>query len=170
MLELAAAPNQQKPMNSVTIAAQRGIPEKYLAHILLQLKRAGLVRSNPSVKPAGNSLKPERPRLSYRLSLTRGLSFQSHAKRAEGAARECGRVLRILQKDLRRLGKQTGSPRQRAMAKLSLNLYPTPTLTPPVNESPMPAPDSAEISKLGPPINDHLLFNLYVSIGLKRKT
>ncbi len=45
MLELAATANQQQPINSVAIAARRGIPEKYLAHILLQLKRAGLVRS-----------------------------------------------------------------------------------------------------------------------------
>lgn len=32
-------------MTSLCIAEQRHIPEKYLVHILLQLKRAGLVRS-----------------------------------------------------------------------------------------------------------------------------
>jgi Rrf2 family protein len=32
-------------MSTVQIAERRGIPEKYLVHILLQLKRAGIVKS-----------------------------------------------------------------------------------------------------------------------------
>ncbi len=82
-------------------------------------QKAGLLRSNPSVKPAGNALKLERPRPRYRLSLRSGLAFQSNARRADGAARECGRILRILQKDLRSLGNQKGNPRQKAMARLT---------------------------------------------------
>ena len=45
LVHLAAQDNTDQPVNSVTIAAQQHIPEKYLAHILLQLKRVGLVRS-----------------------------------------------------------------------------------------------------------------------------
>jgi len=81
--------------------------------------KAGLVRSNPSVRAAGNALKLERPRSRFRLNLTGGLAFASHAKRATGAARECGRILRILQKDLAGLKNAKGDPRQKAMAKLT---------------------------------------------------
>ncbi len=45
MAELARHENTSEPLSAVHIAAKRGIPEKYLVHILLQLKRAGLVRS-----------------------------------------------------------------------------------------------------------------------------
>lgn len=45
MIELAAHVQTREPVSSQYIAEKRGIPEKYLTHILLQLKRAGLVRS-----------------------------------------------------------------------------------------------------------------------------
>ncbi len=45
MVELAMRLESKETVTSVTIAERRHIPEKYLVHILLQLKRAGLVRS-----------------------------------------------------------------------------------------------------------------------------
>ena len=81
--------------------------------------RAGLVRSSPSVKPAGNALKPQRPRSRRWLNLTGGLAFASHAKRADSAARECGRILAVLQRDLAGLKNAKGDPRQKAMARLT---------------------------------------------------
>lgn len=45
LLELATTAAGQQPTPSLVIAERRQIPEKYLVHILLQLKRAGLVRS-----------------------------------------------------------------------------------------------------------------------------
>jgi Rrf2 family transcriptional regulator, cysteine metabolism repressor len=45
MLELAARYNSGTPVSSQIIAEQRSIPEKYLTHILLQLKRTNLVYS-----------------------------------------------------------------------------------------------------------------------------
>jgi Rrf2 family transcriptional regulator, cysteine metabolism repressor len=45
IIELARRTNQEEPATALYIAEQRRIPENYLVHILLQLKRAGLVRS-----------------------------------------------------------------------------------------------------------------------------
>lgn len=47
IVELAHRGGQEatEPMTATEIAERRGIPEKYLVHILLQMKRAGLVRS-----------------------------------------------------------------------------------------------------------------------------
>ncbi len=45
VVELTASEHSTTPVTAVHIAEQRGIPEKYLVHILLQLKRAGIVRS-----------------------------------------------------------------------------------------------------------------------------
>jgi len=45
VIELAAHAHTEVPVTAVHIAQKRHIPEKYLVHILLQLKRAGLVRS-----------------------------------------------------------------------------------------------------------------------------
>jgi len=45
MVELARVEQLQQPLSSSLIAERRHIPEKYLVHILLQLKRAGLVQS-----------------------------------------------------------------------------------------------------------------------------
>jgi len=45
MVELAKQAHTQQPVRATHIAERRGIPEKYLVHILIQLKRAGLVRS-----------------------------------------------------------------------------------------------------------------------------
>jgi Rrf2 family transcriptional regulator, cysteine metabolism repressor len=45
MLELAARYEAEIPVPSQVIAEQRSIPEKYLTHILLQLKRSKLVHS-----------------------------------------------------------------------------------------------------------------------------
>ena len=45
VVELARVENSDGPVPAVQIAERRGIPEKYLVHILLQLKRAHLVRS-----------------------------------------------------------------------------------------------------------------------------
>ena len=44
-IELALHQESQETVTSVNIAEKRHIPEKYLVHILLQLKRAGIVRS-----------------------------------------------------------------------------------------------------------------------------
>jgi Rrf2 family transcriptional regulator, cysteine metabolism repressor len=45
VVELALHLPSESPLPAVTIAERRHIPEKYLVHILLQLKRAGIVRS-----------------------------------------------------------------------------------------------------------------------------
>lgn len=45
MVELAKQAHMQQPIRATHIAEKQGIPEKYLVHILIQLKRAGLVRS-----------------------------------------------------------------------------------------------------------------------------
>jgi len=45
VVELACHENSEAPITALQIADRRGIPEKYLVHILLQLKRAGLVKS-----------------------------------------------------------------------------------------------------------------------------
>lgn len=45
VVELAMREHSDVPVTAVQIADRRGIPEKYLVHILLQLKRAGIVRS-----------------------------------------------------------------------------------------------------------------------------
>lgn len=45
MVELARFEQTDEPVTAQAIAERQGIPEKYLVHILLQLKRAGLVRS-----------------------------------------------------------------------------------------------------------------------------
>ena len=45
VVELAESAQADKPMTAAAIAEKREIPEKYLVHILLQLKKAGVVRS-----------------------------------------------------------------------------------------------------------------------------
>ena len=45
VLELAAHAHEGEPRTATVIAEARNIPEKYLVHILLQLKRANVVRS-----------------------------------------------------------------------------------------------------------------------------
>lgn len=45
VVELARRADSGEPVTAQTIASHRNIPEKYLVHILLQLKRAGLVES-----------------------------------------------------------------------------------------------------------------------------
>jgi Rrf2 family protein len=45
VVALAKHTPSETPMTTTAIAEQRAIPEKYLPHILLQLKRAGIVRS-----------------------------------------------------------------------------------------------------------------------------
>jgi Rrf2 family protein len=45
IVELALHEKSHDTVTSQTVAERRHIPEKYLVHILLQLKRAGLVRS-----------------------------------------------------------------------------------------------------------------------------
>lgn len=45
VIELGAVHGKTAPLSIVDIAGRRGIPEKYLVHILLQLKRARIVRS-----------------------------------------------------------------------------------------------------------------------------
>jgi len=45
MLELAVRRDMGAPVSAQMIAEQRAIPEKYLTHILLQLKRSNLVHS-----------------------------------------------------------------------------------------------------------------------------
>lgn len=45
VLELAAHGLEASPLTASAIAERREIPEKYLVHILLQLKRASVVRS-----------------------------------------------------------------------------------------------------------------------------
>lgn len=45
VIELARHGLNESPLTATTIAERRSIPEKYLVHILLQLKRSGIVRS-----------------------------------------------------------------------------------------------------------------------------
>lgn len=45
VVELAANAGGETPLTTTLIAERRRIPEKYLPHILLQLKRSGIVRS-----------------------------------------------------------------------------------------------------------------------------
>lgn len=44
-MELARNEHSEQPVTAVAIAERRNIPSKYLVHILILLKRAGLVRS-----------------------------------------------------------------------------------------------------------------------------
>lgn len=45
VVELARGAQSEAPQTATAIAKEQDIPEKYLVHILLQLKRAGIVRS-----------------------------------------------------------------------------------------------------------------------------
>lgn len=45
LIELARVHHTQAPITATVIAERRRIPEKYLVHILLQMKRVGLIRS-----------------------------------------------------------------------------------------------------------------------------
>lgn len=45
MVELARNEHAEVPLTASEIAERRSIPEKYLVHILLQLKHSGLIRS-----------------------------------------------------------------------------------------------------------------------------
>lgn len=45
VVELARLAHTESPVTAMSIAEKRSIPEKYLVHIMLQLKRAGIVRS-----------------------------------------------------------------------------------------------------------------------------
>lgn len=45
VVELARRAQNDTPYTATAIAEEQNIPEKYLVHILLQLKRAGIVRS-----------------------------------------------------------------------------------------------------------------------------
>lgn len=45
VVELANRGQNESPYTATSIAEEQNIPEKYLVHILLQLKRAGIVRS-----------------------------------------------------------------------------------------------------------------------------
>lgn len=45
VLELAGNLPSDEPLTVETIAVRRNIPEKFLVHVLLQLKRTGIVRS-----------------------------------------------------------------------------------------------------------------------------
>lgn len=45
VVELARQVANESPCTATAIAGKQNIPEKYLVHILLQLKRAGIVRS-----------------------------------------------------------------------------------------------------------------------------
>ena len=45
VVELARRAQNDTPLTATAIATEQNIPEKYLVHILLQLKRAGIVRS-----------------------------------------------------------------------------------------------------------------------------
>jgi Rrf2 family transcriptional regulator, cysteine metabolism repressor len=45
VVELARHAGNESPLTTTLIAERRRIPEKYLPHILLQLKRAGIVKS-----------------------------------------------------------------------------------------------------------------------------
>ena len=45
VVELARRAQSDMPYTATAIAEEQNIPEKYLVHILLQLKRAGIVRS-----------------------------------------------------------------------------------------------------------------------------
>ena len=45
VVELAKNIRNEQPLTAIIIAERRRIPEKYLPHIQLQLKRAGIVRS-----------------------------------------------------------------------------------------------------------------------------
>jgi Rrf2 family cysteine metabolism transcriptional repressor len=45
VVELASHEPSPQPLTAEAVAGKRHIPEKFLVHILLQLKRAGIVRS-----------------------------------------------------------------------------------------------------------------------------
>jgi Rrf2 family transcriptional regulator, cysteine metabolism repressor len=45
VVELAKYAKTDTPLTATAIAEKRGIPEKYLVHILLQLKKSGIVNS-----------------------------------------------------------------------------------------------------------------------------
>jgi Rrf2 family cysteine metabolism transcriptional repressor len=61
VLELARRAPDAQPVSASQIAASQEIPEKYLVHILLQLKHAGLVRSMRGAR--GGYLIAKRPEM-----------------------------------------------------------------------------------------------------------
>ena len=85
--------------------------------------REGLLRSRPSLQPAGSSFKESRNQAGSWRILTGSLQFSQLAARADKAGKACGRIIETLKKDLARSKGFKGSlPRFRAMAELTLIL------------------------------------------------
>jgi hypothetical protein len=81
--------------------------------------KAGIVRSRPSVKAAGSSLKPEKRQQGSGASLAGSLKFSSQASRADRLARTCSEIADDLDADIRAVESSNGSPRYRAIADLT---------------------------------------------------
>jgi hypothetical protein len=81
--------------------------------------RAGLVRSSPSVKIAGNGLAPQRSRPGRFSNLFINASFERNAGKALKFAKDCDRIREILAKELASIPLSKGIPRYRAMAEFT---------------------------------------------------
>ena len=81
--------------------------------------KAGLVRSTPSVRLAGNGLALERPRGGRAARVLGGLSLGSQRRRTLKAAKDCARILLSLQKQLAAADKTQGTPRSQGIAALT---------------------------------------------------
>jgi len=83
---------------------------------------AGIVRSIPSVKRAGGSLKLTRPGFGNAAEMGQTLSFTREAKKAEELAATCGTIAARLRKALDALAEADGTPRMRANAETAYGL------------------------------------------------
>ncbi|MEE2887747.1 MAG: hypothetical protein VX951_09995 [Planctomycetota bacterium] len=81
--------------------------------------RAGLLRSSPSVKVAGNGLSRQRPRVGRIPMLFLNTGFPRHAAKSLKLAKECDKIRAALLKDLASVPRSKGVPRYRAMAEFT---------------------------------------------------
>lgn len=104
VLELAGRWELESPMTAETIAERRAMPEKFLVHILLQLKRAGLVRSVRGAR--GGYLLARAPEEISLLDIVRAIDgpvlkpLPARDSGSEGMASAWGHVARELEKVL----------------------------------------------------------------------
>ncbi len=82
-----------------------------------QASKQGLVRSKPSVKLAGGSLKLEQRRSAAWLPLTTSLSFKRNANRADKAVKACSQLITSFEADIERARSSRGLPRFEAQAE-----------------------------------------------------
>ena len=81
--------------------------------------RAGLLRSSPSVKVAGNGLSPQRSRAGRVPMLFLNTGFSRQAAKSLKLAKDCDKIRDVLLKELASVPRSQGVPRYRAMAEFT---------------------------------------------------